>query len=82
MDTEDRIALPKPVAGDLRIHKVYAPPKEWVEIALRARLAGMSVSAYFRTLAARDELDADGKPAWAASGSSQPSLMEMGTAAA
>jgi len=75
--------LPKPVAGDLRIHKLYAGPDRWVEIAQRAKRAGMTVSAYLNALIDRDELDADGRPVWAASHSSQPSLVDVrGVAAA
>jgi hypothetical protein len=83
MDTHDAIPqLPKPVAGDLRIHKVYAGPERWLAIAQRAKRAGMSVSAYLNALIDRDELDADGRPVWAASGVAQPTLVDLTTAAA
>lgn len=66
METDDtRLRLPKPVAGELRIHKVYAGPDRWLTIAQRAQLANMSVSAYLNALIDRDELDEKGRPVWA-----------------
>ncbi|MEN3308830.1 MAG: hypothetical protein V7603_5032 [Micromonosporaceae bacterium] len=74
MDTDDAIPLPKPVAGELRIHKVYASPDRWREIARRAKLAGMSVSAYLNALIDRDEIDSAGRPVWAAPVDAQQQL--------
>lgn len=82
MDTADKIALPKPVAGDLRIHKVYAQPERWLAIAQRAKRAGLSVSAYLNALIDRDELDDEGRPVWAGPNAAQQTLVDVSTAAA
>ena len=80
MNTEQR--LPRPVAGDLRIHKAYAPPERWLLIADRAKKANMSVSSYLNALVDRDELDENGCPAWASAATSpQPSLVDLEHAA-
>lgn len=65
MSTDDPgFRLPKPVAGDLRIHKLYAGPDRWLEIARRAKAAGMSASAYLNELVDRDKVDDSGRPVW------------------
>ncbi len=71
--------LPKPVAGDLRIHKVYAGPERWLEIAARAERAGMSVSAYLNALIERDEVDETGTPSWAAERAHQTAQLPLST---
>ncbi len=80
MDTDVR--LPQPVAGNLRIHKAYAPPERWLMIADRAKKAGMSVSSYLNALVDRDVLDGDGCPVWAKTpGSTQTTLADLEDAA-
>ncbi|HKS98888.1 MAG TPA: hypothetical protein VJT31_05090 [Rugosimonospora sp.] len=80
MDTEAQ--LPKPVAGDLLQHKMYVSRERYLLIARRAKAAGMSISKYLNALVDRDEVDADGRPAWAPTAiSTQPTLVDVEHAA-
>lgn len=64
MDTE-ALSLSKAVAGDLHLLKVYVPPDQKITVMRRAAKAGLSVSAYLKSLIERDEVDDSGRPVWA-----------------
>jgi hypothetical protein len=64
MDTEVR-SHAKAVAGDLHLLKSYVPLDMKLTVEQRAAKAGLSVSAYLKSLIERDEVDDGGRPVWA-----------------
>jgi len=66
--------IPGPTNADtaMRSLKTYVPIEKWSDVMDRADKAGLSVSKYLTALIDRDELDAEGRPAWAASPLNSP----------